>query len=74
MMAAEVSGLTANQIGVPDSFHPTHITRTTRPKSKGARRSRRITEIMAKFAAKLGASRMATLDAGSPSILLTAAT
>src|SRR5436190_3537190 len=54
MMAAEVSGLTYNQIGVPDSFHPISHHQNDKTKiEKLVKIQTYHTEIMAKFATKL---------------------
>src|SRR5205085_2157161 len=56
MMAAEVSGLTYNQIGVPDAFHPISHHQNDKTKiEKLVKIQTYHTEIMAKFAAKLAA-------------------
>lgn len=58
MMAAEVSNLTYNQIGVPDAFHPISHHANDRTKiDKLVRIQTYNTQIMAKFAAKLAALR-----------------
>ena len=56
MMAAEVSNLTYNQIGVPDAFHPISHHQNDRTKiDKLVRIQTYNTQVMAKFAAKLAA-------------------
>jgi hypothetical protein len=56
MMAAEVSGLTYNQIGVPDAFHPISHHQNDKTKiEKLVKIQTYHTEILAKFAAKLAA-------------------
>jgi hypothetical protein len=65
MMAAEVSMLTYNQIGVPDSFHPISHHQNDKSKiEKLVKIQTYHTEIMAKFAAKL-----ASLPDGDGSML-----
>jgi hypothetical protein len=54
MMAAEVSGLTYNQIGVPDAFHPiSHHNNEQAKMDKLAKIQTYHTDIFAKFLAKL---------------------
>jgi Protein of unknown function (DUF1552) len=54
MMAAEVSGLTYNQIGVPDAFHPlSHHNNEAAKMDRLAKVQTYHTEIFAKFLAKL---------------------
>jgi hypothetical protein len=56
MMAAEVSGLTYNQIGVPDAFHPISHHQNDKTKiEKLVKIQTYHTEILAKFATKLAA-------------------
>jgi hypothetical protein len=56
MMAAEVSNLTYNQVGVPDAFHPISHHQNDKTKiDKLVKIQTYHTEIMAKFAAKLAA-------------------
>jgi hypothetical protein len=56
MMAAEVSNLTYNQIGVPDAFHPISHHQNDKTKiEKLVKIQTYNTEIMSKFAAKLAA-------------------
>jgi hypothetical protein len=65
MMAAEVSMLTYNQIGVPDSFHPISHHQNDKTKiEKLVKIQTYHTEIMAKFATKL-----ASLPDGDGSML-----
>jgi hypothetical protein len=56
MMAAEVSNLTYNQIGVPDAFHPISHHQNDKTKiDKLVKIQTYNTQVMAKFAAKLAA-------------------
>jgi hypothetical protein len=56
MMAAEVSGMTYNNIGVPDAFHPISHHQNDKTKiDKLVKIQTYHTQIMAKFAAKLAA-------------------